>query len=241
MRVVKIFSSIVFGGIIILAIGGYFFVRNFDLNKYKVYVEEYAKQYQQFSVESFTPVFTEFIANDEVVKRMFDHFEIIDERNCIVNDDNYILKNNKNNIKMNDVTIDYGICITDVTASLTDVVITHPFANTYSLWIVTGADVTITGSKIQATGDNGRAIKISYEDADSSKVTKLKVSETEFISSKKSAILVYVQDGGAEITLSGNIDLTGVTADSTNAVWVDADSSAYFDSVSVTGGSMIQE
>ena len=45
MRVVKIFSSIVFGGIIILAIGGYFFVRNFDLNKYKVYVEEYAKQY----------------------------------------------------------------------------------------------------------------------------------------------------------------------------------------------------
>ena len=44
MRVVKIFSSIVFGGIIILAIGGFVFVRNFDLNKYKPYVEEAVKK-----------------------------------------------------------------------------------------------------------------------------------------------------------------------------------------------------
>ena len=40
MRFIKILSSIVFSIIIIIAIGGYFAVRNFDLNKYKVYAEE---------------------------------------------------------------------------------------------------------------------------------------------------------------------------------------------------------
>ena len=40
MRFIKILSSIVFSIIIIIAIGGYFAVRSFDLNKYKVYVEE---------------------------------------------------------------------------------------------------------------------------------------------------------------------------------------------------------
>ena len=40
MRFIKILSSIVFSIIIIIAIGGYFAVRSFDLIKYKVYVEE---------------------------------------------------------------------------------------------------------------------------------------------------------------------------------------------------------
>ena len=40
MRFIKILSSIVFSLIIIIAIGGYFAVRNFDLNKYKIYAEE---------------------------------------------------------------------------------------------------------------------------------------------------------------------------------------------------------
>ncbi len=39
-RLVKILASVIFSLIIILAIGGYFFVRNFDLNKYKSYAEE---------------------------------------------------------------------------------------------------------------------------------------------------------------------------------------------------------
>lgn len=43
MRFVKVLASIIFGLIIILAIGGYFFVRDFDLNKYKVYAEEMAE------------------------------------------------------------------------------------------------------------------------------------------------------------------------------------------------------
>ncbi len=43
MRAVKVLGTIVFGAIIIIAIGGYFFVRNFDLNKYKPYISEMVK------------------------------------------------------------------------------------------------------------------------------------------------------------------------------------------------------
>lgn len=40
MRFVKFLASVIFSLIIILAIGGYLAVRNFDLNKYKVYAED---------------------------------------------------------------------------------------------------------------------------------------------------------------------------------------------------------
>ncbi len=43
MRAFKVLASIVFGAIIIIAIGGYLFVRNFDLNKYKPYISEIVK------------------------------------------------------------------------------------------------------------------------------------------------------------------------------------------------------
>ena len=45
---------------------------------------------------------------------------------------------------------------------------------------------------------------------------------------------------GADIALN-NVDISGVTADSTNAVWNDSDASAYFDLVTVTGGTKAQE
>ena len=44
MRFVKILASVIFSLIIILAIGGYFVIRSFDLNKYKVYAEEMAEK-----------------------------------------------------------------------------------------------------------------------------------------------------------------------------------------------------
>ncbi len=40
MRAVKVLGSIIFGVIIIITIVGYFAVRNFDLNKYKPYIEQ---------------------------------------------------------------------------------------------------------------------------------------------------------------------------------------------------------
>ena len=39
-RLVKILGTVIFSLIIIIAIGGYLFVRNFDLNQYKSYVED---------------------------------------------------------------------------------------------------------------------------------------------------------------------------------------------------------
>ena len=44
IKVFKFVSSIVFGAIILLAISGYFLVRNFDLNKYKSYAEDIVEQ-----------------------------------------------------------------------------------------------------------------------------------------------------------------------------------------------------
>ncbi len=44
-RVFKVVSSLVFSAIIILALGGYFVAKNFDLNKYKYYAEDIVKQY----------------------------------------------------------------------------------------------------------------------------------------------------------------------------------------------------
>ncbi|MBR6664061.1 MAG: AsmA family protein [Alphaproteobacteria bacterium] len=44
-RVFKVVSSLVFSAIIILALGGYFVAKNFDLNKYKYYAEDTVKKY----------------------------------------------------------------------------------------------------------------------------------------------------------------------------------------------------
>ena len=43
-RLVKILGTVIFSLIIIIAIGGYLFVRNFDLNQYKSYVEDIVAQ-----------------------------------------------------------------------------------------------------------------------------------------------------------------------------------------------------
>lgn len=43
MRLVKTLAKVIFGLIIVIAIGGYFFIRNFDLNKYKPYAAELVK------------------------------------------------------------------------------------------------------------------------------------------------------------------------------------------------------
>ena len=105
----------------------------------------------------------------------------------------------------------------------------------YSLWIhANGQTVELIDSKIDA----GRGIKIADEDADGGLVT-LKVSNSEFITKSKSAILVTSTDG-ANIQING-IDIDSVTADSTNAVWVDEDRAAYYDLVTVTGGTKILE
>ena len=87
---------------------------------------------------------------------------------------------------------------------------------------------------------DGRGIKIDEQYVSSPERVVLKVSDTVFKTEEKSAILVK-SVAGADIILEGVIDISGVTADTDNPVWVDEDSKAYADKVVVTGGSKIVE
>jgi hypothetical protein len=96
--------------------------------------------------------------------------------------------------------------------------------------------VTIDGLTINSTG---RGIKIDEQYVDAAEKVTLNVSNATFNTVKKAAIMVK-SIAGADITLD-NIDISGVAADTTNAVWNDSDAAASFDKVTVTGGSVIQE
>ena len=110
---------------------------------------------------------------------------------------------------------------------------THDY---YALWIVAGGDVTIDGLNVTSAG---RGIKIDAEYVSDPKLTNLNVANAKFETKSKAAILVDTP-AGANITLS-NIDLSKVTADTKNAVWVDEDSAEHFNKVIVNGGTKKQE
>lgn len=110
---------------------------------------------------------------------------------------------------------------------------THDY---YALWIVAGGDVTIDGLNVTSAG---RGIKIDAEYVSDPKLTNLNVANAKFETKSKAAILVDTP-AGANITLS-NIDLSNVTADTKNAVWVDEDSAEHFNKVIVNGGTKKKE
>ena len=128
-----------------------------------------------------------------------------------------------------------GATLNNVTISDTNT------SDTYAIWIQpNGQTVTIDGCTIDMLGcTDGRGIKIDEQYVDAPQKVTLKVSGTTFKTEEKSAILVK-NSAGADITVS-SIDISAVAADSTNAVWVDADASGTYDIVSVIGGSKIQE
>jgi len=113
--------------------------------------------------------------------------------------------------------------------------------DTYALWITTeGQTVNIDGLTIDMlAATDGRGIKIDDQYVDPSSKVYLNVSNATFKTEEKAAILVK-SPAGADITLS-NVDITGVVADTTNAVWVDSDAVAYADLVTVSGGTVINE
>ena len=113
----------------------------------------------------------------------------------------------------------------------------------YALWIEAGADVTFNGGAINALSPNGnknRAVKIADEYITDPLLTKLNVSGVTFKSDKKAAVLV-TSTAGATITWGEGNDISQVAADQTNAVWNDADRTAAWDSVTVTGCTKYQE
>lgn len=141
------------------------------------------------------------------------------------------------NVELNNVVAEKAIALEGKKSVLNTVTIneTHDY---YALWIVAdGSEVVIDGLTVNSAG---RGIKISeeYLGGKQSLVT-LSVSNSTFNTAKKAAILVG-STTGADITVS-NLDLSGVVADTVNAVWVDEDWAAHAANVTVSGGTCIVE
>lgn len=114
----------------------------------------------------------------------------------------------------------------------------------YGLWIEAyGQTVTVkdcTFDMIKNNGKTGRAITIKDQYIDSPSLVTLNVSGTTFKSQKKAAVLV-TSTAGANITWGENNDISEVQDDTENAVWNDADRTAAWNLVTVTGCTKKQE
>ncbi len=144
-------------------------------------------------------------------------------------------------VELTDVTSDKAIAL-KAGGTLTNVTINDSNASdTYALWIQpNGQTVTLNGCVIDMIDcTDGRGITINDQYVGSPAKVTLNVSNTTFKTEEKSAIIVK-STAGADITLN-NVDITAVAADAVNAVWVDADRNAYFDLVTVSGGTKFQE
>ena len=142
-------------------------------------------------------------------------------------------------VEMTNVNFDQCVCIADgANAVLNNVNITeNTNPGLYAMWIeAKGSTVIINKSKIDNI--NGRGIKIDEQYVESTggtvKKTILNVTDTEFITSAKAAIMVKSK-AGADITLA-NINIENVAADNENAVWCDEDAASYNNLITVTGG-----
>ena len=101
----------------------------------------------------------------------------------------------------------------------------------YAMWIsAKGQTVNIDGLTIESAG---RGIKIDEQYIDAPAKVTLNINNAKFTTEKKAAILVK-SVAGADINAS-NLDITNVKQDAEFAVWVDEDSEAYANMVSVTG------
>ena len=152
-------------------------------------------------------------------------------------------------VVMENVTTDKAVAV-KADAKLTNVTITDT-GDVYGLWIQANGqtvdleNVTIaTGNKASmvataAATESGRGIKIADEYVDAPASVTLNVNNSAFFTGKKAAVLVG-STTGADITVS-NLDLSGVVADTVNAVWVDEDWAAHAANVTVSGGTCIVE
>ena len=137
------------------------------------------------------------------------------------------------NYVIEDVVFEKAIALCNVNraATLKNVTIneTHDY---YAMWIsAEGQNVTIDNLTINSAG---RGIKIDEQYVDATAKVTLTVSNSEFDTVKKAAIMVKTA-AGADITLAGN-DITKVDDDSAFAVWVDEDAADYASLVVVKGG-----
>ena len=134
---------------------------------------------------------------------------------------------------MEDVVFDKAIAFTNTgrTVTMNNVTIneTNDF---YAMWIsAVGQTLNIDGLTVNCA--SGRGIKIDEEYVGTPEKVTLNISDSEFTTKNKAAIMVK-SEVGAEINVS-NVDISGVAADTEFTVWVDEDSKAYADKVIVNG------
>ena len=111
---------------------------------------------------------------------------------------------------------------------------THDY---YAMWITAeGQNVAIDGLTVESAG---RGIKIDEQYVGTPAKVTLTVKNSKFTTAKKGAIMVKSKAGA--VINAEKLDITGVAADTKNAVWVDADSATYFDLVTVNGATKRQE
>ena len=142
------------------------------------------------------------------------------------------------NYVIEDVVFEKAIALaaTGKSASLKNVTIkeSHDY---YAMWVrAAGLNVTADNLTVESAG---RGIKIDEQYIDALAKVTLTVKNSKFTTAKKAAIVVK-SAAGAEINVE-DIDIAGVAADAVNAVWVDADSAAYYDLVTVNGATKKQE
>ena len=142
---------------------------------------------------------------------------------------NYVIEN---------VTFDKAVALDNAGKSTTMKNVTiNESKDVYALWITAdGQTVDIDGLTVNTPG---RGIKIDEQYVDAPAKVTLNVSNAKFDTSVKAAIMVK-SAAGADIALN-DVDISAVAADPVNHVWVDANSIAYADLVTVTGGNKINE
>ena len=142
---------------------------------------------------------------------------------------NYVIEN---------VNFEKAIAFTNAnkTVNIKNVTIkeTHDY---YAMWIsAKGQTVEIDNLTVIS---NGRGIKIDEQYVDAPAKVTLNIKDSKFTTKKKAAILVK-SVAGAAITVE-NFDISNVSADSVNAVWVDSDAAASADKVTVNGNAAVVE
>ncbi|MBO7205843.1 MAG: hypothetical protein J6V08_05445 [Candidatus Methanomethylophilaceae archaeon] len=144
----------------------------------------------------------------------------------------------KCNVTMESVTFDKAIALDNVgrTSVLKNVKITEN-NDYYAMWIVAGADVSIDGLVIDS---EGRGIKVSDQYVTNPGLTEISITNSTFDTAKKAAILVG-SAGGAYVDWGTGNDISKVSADKNNAVWVDIDYVPFAGKVTVKGCTKVVE
>ena len=150
----------------------------------------------------------------------------------------------KGNVELENVVFTNAVALNGK-AVLKNVIISDAEAtqDTYMLWIVAGSNVTLDNCTINGksnVGKSNRAIAIKDQYVDNPGLTTLTINGGKISSDKKAAVIV-TSKGGATINVTGDVDITEVSADSNNLVWKDKDPAYAGSVVTVTGATCITE